>query len=80
MSQNIENALAMLEGFGKTMGDDELLATFRAKTGAGLHFRNGVSELSYCGVKGTATSGSSRELLGSWSRAARLRLARKAGA
>ena len=78
MSQNLENALAMLEEQG--IGDDELLARFRANTGAGLHFRNGTNELTYCGVKGTCTSGAAKELLGSWMRAARRRLARKAGA
>lgn len=79
MSQNIENALTNIEADEERLDADEVLRLFRARTGAGLHFRNGTNELTYCGVKGTATSGAPAELLRSWKRAARRKLERKAG-
>ncbi|WP_306050138.1 hypothetical protein [Oceaniradius stylonematis] len=73
MSQNLECALAFFANNKK--GDaDEVLARWRSITGAGLHFRNGSYELSYCGVRGTATSGAAAQLIRSWTRAAKRKL------
>jgi hypothetical protein len=73
MSQNLERALAFFDNNKK--GDaDEVLARWQSITGAGLQFRHGTYELSYCGVRATATSGAAAQLIRSWKRAAQRRL------
>ena len=82
MSRNLKIALETLETLEKhgELTDYDRLGRFCASGGARVQFRNGTNELICCGVKGTATSGAAKELLASWTRAARRRLARKAGA
>lgn len=80
MSQNLEHALAFFERH-RNSDPEQLLRCWRAMTGARLQFRQGTYELTYAGVRGTASSGAARQLIGSWTRAAKRRLdARKAGA
>lgn len=73
MSQNIERALAYFEKYHDS-DPDHVLACWRALTGARLELRCGTYELTYAGVRGTASSGAAHQLIGSWKRAAKRRL------
>jgi len=77
MSQNLKNSLALIKS-NSELSADEQLKIFRKHTGAGLNFINGTHILRYCGVVGTASSGSPSALLASWSRAATKKLKKKA--
>lgn len=77
MSQNLTNSLALIKA-NSELSADEQLKIFRKYTGAGLNFINGTHVLRYCGVVGTAASGSPSALLASWSRAATKKLKKKA--
>lgn len=77
MSQNLVNSLALIKA-NSELSADEQLEIFRRRTGAGLNFINGTHVLRYCGVVGTASSGSPSQLLASWSRAATKKLKKNA--
>lgn len=56
---------------------DRALAVL-SRAGASLRFRNGTHVLRIAGVVGTATTGSDRQLIASWLRAAERKLAARA--
>jgi hypothetical protein len=73
MSQNLINSLAFIKA-NSELSASEQIESFRRRTGASLTHVNGTHVLRYCGIVGTATSGSPTQLLASWSRAANKKL------
>ncbi|MCR9122980.1 MAG: hypothetical protein NXH91_11985 [Phyllobacteriaceae bacterium] len=73
MSQNLERSLAYFDRHRASDAED-VLERWRARTGAKLQFKNGTFELTYCGVRGSATSGAAAQLIRSWTRNARRKL------
>jgi hypothetical protein len=72
----LRRLLTYVEFHSVVVGEEEVIGELIESKGATRRFAGGTYVLRVAGVAGTATSGSAKQLLASWERAARRKLAK----